>query len=82
MIMFEKIKSFFETKYRIIPVYTDSKRSNYQVQKRVFWWCWMPMQMQKIEKVRSEGDVVCESDAIFPSEEEAMCFIKYQKTKI
>lgn len=82
MIMFEKIKNFFETKYRIIPVYTDNQRSGYQVQKKMFWGYWMTMQMQKIEKVKCENEVVIDSDALFPSEEEALCFIKYQKTKI
>lgn len=82
MIMFEKIKEFFRTKYRIIPVYSDNKRSGYQVQKKLFWGYWINMQMAKLEKVKCESEVVMDSDAFFPTVEEAMNFIKYQKTAI
>ncbi len=80
--MFEKIKEFFKTKYRIVPVYQDNKRSGYQVQRRFFWGCWIVMQKPNVKKVQYETEVVTNDEAFFSSEEEAIHFVKCQKTMV
>lgn len=80
--MWEKIKEFFAAKYRIIPVFADNKRVGVVVQKRGFLGYWHTMMMPKIEKVKCENDVITEREAFFLKEEEAMEFVKYQKSSL
>lgn len=80
MIMWNKIKDFFTTKYRIVPTYADNKKVGYVVQRKGFFGYWSTMQMPHLEKVKCENDVLTEREAFFKEEDEAMAFINYQKT--
>lgn len=80
--MFEKFKKYFTTKYRIIPTYADNKQVGFVVQQKLFFCCWVTMQMPKIERIKCENDVITEQEAFFSTKEEAMDFITYQKTAL
>ena len=80
MIMWEKFKRFFETKYRVVPVYTDNKKCGFAVQVKSFLSQWVNARVQTLEKVKSENDLLIDKDAFFNTEDEAREFIASKKT--
>lgn len=80
MIMLKKIKRFFETKYRVVPVYADNKKCGFAVQVRSFLSQWENAKVQTLEKIRSENELLIDTDAFFNTENEAREFIERKKT--
>ena len=78
--MFEKIKGFFETKYRVVPVYSDNNKCKFVVQSKSGLLGWRTISVQKLEKVKTETEVLIDKDALFNTEEEAKDFIRCKKT--
>ena len=80
--MWKKFKEFFATKYRIVAVYQDNTKCGFTVQKKNFLCGWVTAQMPKLEKVKSENELLIEQDSFFKTKEEADNFIESQKTTV
>ena len=83
MIMFERVKNFFATKYRILPVYADGRdKCGFTVQRKVWFGAWNNATIHKLKKITIENELVVDEDAFFKTEDEARKFIHYKKTEL
>ena len=82
MIMWKSIKNFFAVKYRILPVYSENEKCGFSVQEKGLLSQWVNSQVSKIERVKTEHEVLVETEAFFKTEEEAKDYVNRKKSLI
>ena len=80
--MWNKIKEFFATKYRIVPVYQDNDKCGFIVHKKCFLCFWTVARITSLEIIKTEKEILTYNDAYFKTKDEAMNFITSQKTTL